>query len=156
MRTDVTQEVKTEIDRNLSLRAELPELINKIKSANGVKELNGDDFDALRNEFRTRKYSFDDLSRYVANLVSDKRITENDGTLIVQAVCAVNDESEEYFLDDSHDLKARIKELYIEINSLTKDERTEYFNSVRNDKYSAYIYQRAAALIGTHNPFLGD
>lgn len=155
MKFNVTQEVKKEIDKNLSLHTELAELINKIKTDNGVNELNANYLDPIRVELKTGRYSYDDLTCCVPSLVTSKRITEKDGTLIVQAFCAVNDENEEYFLDDSADLKALIKELYLELNGLTEEERNKYFDTIRNDKYDSYIYQRAVSLIGIQNPLLG-
>ena len=154
MKLAILQEIKNEIDRNLSLHTELVELINRTKTKSGIKEMNESYLNIICLEFKTGRYSFDDLSDVIPNLVDSKQITENDGTLLIQALCAVNDESEDYFLDDSNELNELIKNLYFEIVILTQDERENYFDSIKNDKYNSYIYQRAVSLLGFQNPFL--
>lgn len=154
MQLNIAQEIKNEIDRNLSLHTELVELINRTKTTSGIKELNESYLNIICLEFKTGRYSFDDLSDVIPNLVDSKQITENDGTLLVQALCAVNDESEDYFLDDSVELTKLIKELHFEMVILTQYEREKYFNTIKNDKYHSYIYQRAVALLGVQNAFL--
>lgn len=153
MQLNITQEIKNEIDRNLSLHTALVELINKVKVAHGISELDDYYLNTICTEFKTGRYCFDDLTYTISNLVENKQITENDGTLLVQALCAVNDESEDYFLDDSSELSKRIKALHFEIITLTPDERKKYFDTIKSDKYHSYVFQRAVALIGVQKAF---
>ena len=153
MKFNITQDIKNEIDRNLFLHNKLVGLVNKTKTVNGISELNDSCLNAVCLEFKTGRYSFDDLSDVIPNLVNNKQITENDGTFLVQALCAVNDESEDYFLDDSSELNELIKSLYFEIVILTQDEREKYFDTIKNDIYYLYVYKRATSLIGVQNAF---
>lgn len=154
MKLTITQNVKYEIERNLALHTKLVELINNTKTTNGITELDDSYLDVICREFKTGRYSFDDLTYCIPNLVDNQQISESDGALIVQALCAVNDENEEYFLDDSNDLKELIKKLYFEILILTQDERKNYFDTNKRDKYYLYLYHRAVPLIGVQNAFL--
>lgn len=150
---NITQKIKNEIDRNLSLHTELVELINKTKTANNITELDDSYLNTICLEFKTGRYSFDDLTYVIPILVDNNHITENDGALLAQVLCAVNDESEDYFLDDSSELNKLIKALHLEIVILTQDEREKYFDTIKNDKYYSYIYQRAVFLLGVKNAF---
>lgn len=86
MQLNITQEIKNEIDRNLSLHTALVELINKVKVAHGISELDDYYLNTICTEFKTGRYCFDDLTYTISNLVENKQITENDGTLLVQAL----------------------------------------------------------------------
>ena len=140
-----SQELKNEIDGNLSIYAELTEFINNIKADKG--ELGFDCVDVFREKFRgLENKSFDDLSSYITQLYYDKVIAKNEMPVIGEALNSVYYENRDKFVSDSEELRTVIEKVYKELCPLGKIERAKYFSNIENelstDKYKKYIYSR--------------
>ena len=147
MKINVSEEMKKEIDANLSVHAFLSEFLGKLKERDKIAELNFGYVEALREKFaEAERKSFDDLSSYITQLYYDKIITKSEMPVMGEALNSYYYKNREKFVPDSEELKAAIEMLYKEICPLVKTERAKCFADIENetseDKYKRYILKR--------------
>ena len=140
----ISQEVQNEIDENLRLQIELLEVINNAKKHRNIVELDDSCLDIIRLKLETSEYTCEDLIFYVAKILSNKVITDNEANIVKEAIISANDNA---LYSDSEELQSLIMGVYNEIEHLNTEEINSYLKSVEteldNDKYKLYIYERA-------------
>ena len=146
----LSQQIKSEIDRNLQLHKQFLQIIETIKADKKIGELDESCTAALLQKIKPYKFNYEDLWYYIAELNINKKLTDSEYRFL-QKIISDNMGNENYFCCDSVEIAGPIYITYWEVNDMTQDEVGDYVkaNATKN-KYYSYICRRAISMHKNH------
>ena len=139
----LSQQIKSEIDRNLQSHKQFLQIIETIKADKKVGELDESCTATFLQKIKPYKFNYEDLWYYIAELNINKKLTNSEYQFL-QKIISDNADNKNYFCCDSMEILEPIYKVFLEVKEMTQEEVNDYLkaNAPKN-KYYSYIYRRA-------------